>query len=101
MLQGSWDTVQPQPGGEDGDEKQKWGEILLEIHLLRLGKAFLSSGAQPDSLPDLFWLLWAVLNGSALPSLPRGWDVLLGEVPACLTVPSPLLPCWQKFLVLW
>lgn len=89
--------MQPQPGGEDGDEKQKWGEILLEIHLLRLGKAFLSSGAQPDSLPDLFWLLWAVLNGSALPSLPRGWDVLLGEVPACLMCPHLSFPAGKNF----
>lgn len=58
----------------------------------------LSSAAQPDSLSDVFWLLWAVLNGSALLSLLRDWDVLPCLVRSLLAslLLSPLLPCRQK-----
>lgn len=88
--------VHPQPGGKDGDvlswEKARWRSTSSpwERHL--------STGAQPDSLSDLFWLLWAVLNGPALLSLPGDWDVLpclVRSLPASL-LPSPLLPCWQN-----
>lgn len=97
-LEGSWGMVQPQPG-----EEKELGEILLDIQQDPPWERHPSSGAQPDSLSDLFWLLWVVLHGSALLSLPRDWDVLpcLGtSLPASL-LPSPLLPSWQKFLFCW
>lgn len=93
LLQGSSGTVQPQAGGKGwGWEKSCWTSTCSPW------KGHLSSAAQPDSLSDEFWLLWAVLNGSALLSLLRDWDVLpclVRSLPASL-LPSPLLPCWQK-----
>lgn len=88
--------VQPQPG-----EEKELGEILLDIQQDPPWERHPSSGAQPDSLSDLFWLLWVVLHGSALLSLPRDWDVLpcLGtSLPASL-LPSLSFPPGKNFFV--
>lgn len=80
----------PKAGGELGNsaatawQEKGLGEILLEIQQDPPWERHPSSGAQPDSLSDLFWLLWVVLHGSALPSLPRFWDVLPAWGGPCL-----------------
>lgn len=69
-------------------EKCCWGmtSAAWEMHL--------SSGPWPASSFDLFWLIWGVLDGPALLSLPRGWDTVPFSVRSLLVLllPSPLLP---------
>lgn len=85
----------------DGDEEQL-GEILLETHLLSLGKA--------SKLRCSAWLLVSPVLAAlgcfkwlcpALFVQGLGCAVLLGEVPACLVVAltSPSLLAKVSFLV--